>query len=213
MEFAEKMEAGKTAVVVIDMQRDYFCRGGIVDRMGDDCEALQSIVQPLADFLEHVRPIVRMVIFTRQTANPVLRSAVAIEHYTRAGMARPFDPAMEDFFGVAPCDTDVVLPKSKYSAFVGTPLDLMLRANGVRTLVLTGVATNVCVESTARDGFMRDYHIVVASDLTAGASDAAKQASLRNLGTYFGEVIDSTLIRSVWDDRMPRSDVPGESCA
>jgi len=64
----------------------------------------------------------------------------------------------------------------------------------MRTLILTGVATNVCVESTARDGFMMDYHIVVPSGLTSGVSDEAKKMSLYNIGTFFGEVVESDRI-------------------
>jgi ureidoacrylate peracid hydrolase len=60
------------------------------------------------------------------------------------------------------------------------------------------VATNVCVESTARDGFMMDYHIVILSDLTAGVSEEAKQMSLYNINTFFGEVVESERILEIW---------------
>ena len=92
----------------------------------------------------------------------------------------------------------MVLPKNRYSAFVGTPLDTMLRANGITTLILTGVATNVCVESTARQAYTLDYYVVVPRDLTGGVNETAKEMSLQNIDRYFGEVVDSADVLSAW---------------
>ena len=131
---------------------------------------------------------------------PYLRSPVLVEHYTRARMVRPFDPRNEEFYQITPEAEDIILAKHRYSAFIGTPLDGILRANEVKTLILTGVATNVCVESTARDGFMMDYHIVLPSDLTAGVNDHAKEMSLFNIGTFFGEVVLSERIVKAWEE-------------
>jgi ureidoacrylate peracid hydrolase len=127
-----------------------------------------------------------------------MRSPAVVEHYRRAGMERPFEPAREDFFGVLPAVGDVVLKKPKYSAFVSTALDGILRANRIETLIVTGVATNVCVESTARHAFMLDYHVVVPRDLTAGVSEEFKEWSLRNISLFFGEVVDSEDLVRAW---------------
>jgi ureidoacrylate peracid hydrolase len=66
-------------------------------------------------------------------------------------------------------------------------------------LIITGVATNVCIESTARDGFMRDYFIVVPSDLTEGTCAEAKKWSLSTIDTYFGQVVDSESLLRCWN--------------
>jgi len=105
---------------------------------------------------------------------------------------------MEDFYGVVPVDGDVVIEKPKYSAFVSTALDGVLRSNGIQTVILTGVATNVCVESTARQAFMLDYQVVVPRDLTAGVSAEFSAWSLRNIETFFGEVVESSHILEAW---------------
>ena len=73
-----------------------------------------------------------------------------------------------------------------------------MRSKGIRTLIITGIATNVCVESTARDGFMREYHVVIPSDLTEGTSAEAKKWSLKNLDMFFGEVVSSVEILESW---------------
>ena len=198
MNFSEKIFPSHTALVVIDLQRDYFCSGGIIDLMGYDYRGNEVIIPPLRHFIERSRRFLKKIIFTKQTMYPYLRSPVVVEHYTRAGMIRPHDPRNEEFYEITPESSDIILPKHRYSAFIGTPLDAILRANEVKTLILTGVATNVCVESTARDGFMLDYHIVLPSDLTAGVNDQAKQTSLLNIATFFGEVVESDRILSAW---------------
>jgi ureidoacrylate peracid hydrolase len=84
---------------------------------------------------------------------------------------------------------DIVIAKPRYSAFFNTGLDSALRARGIRTLVFTGIATNVCVESTMRDGFFLEYFGVVLHDATHHAGpDFIQQASLYNIENFFGWV-------------------------
>lgn len=202
MDFHEKIAPSHTAMIVVDVQCDYFCKGGIIDLMGFDCKANEVILPRLKEFISKSRKYLKKIIFTKQTMYPYLRSPVLIEHYTRAKMIRPFNPRMEDFYQISPEAEDIILPKFRYSAFIGTPLDAILRANGIKTLIITGVATNVCVESTARDGFMMDYHIVLPSDLTAGVSEQAKQMAIYNINTFFGEVVESEYILRTWEEHF-----------
>ena len=74
-----------------------------------------------------------------------------------------------------------------------------MRAHRIETLVVMGLATNVCVESTIRDGFMRGYAIVVPADMTEGTSPEAKEWSLKTINTFFGEIIDSKDLLKCWD--------------
>ena len=203
MDLHEKINPAHTALVVVDIQCDYFCKGGIIDLMGYDCEASNVIISPLKRFIEISRKYLKRIIFTRQTLYPYLRSPAVIEHYTRVKMIRPFDPSNEEFYQITPEPEDIVVRKHRYSAFIGTHFDNILRANEIKTLILSGVATNVCVESTARDGFMMDYHIVVPSNLTAGVNDRVKEISLYNINTFFGEVVESELILQTWDEYYP----------
>jgi ureidoacrylate peracid hydrolase len=199
MTFAEKVAPSHTALMVIDMQRDYFEEGGIIHRLGFDHREVHKIIDPLAGFVSQARPVVGLTIFTQQTRPAHMQSQAVLEHYARVGMARPVDAAMEDFFGVIPVEGDVIIKKPKYSAFTSTALDGILRANRIQTLIMTGVATNVCVESTARQAFMLDYHVVVPRDLTAGVSEEFSAWSLRNIGAFFGEVVESSLILQAWE--------------
>ena len=120
------------------------------------------------------------------------------EHYERVGLARKYDPSFSEFYGVIPLEGEIVVPKYRYSGFFSTHLDSYFRAENIRTLVLTGLATNVCVETTARDGFMLDYSIVIPRDMTEGTSVEAKKWSLFNIDTFFGEVVDSIDLLNCW---------------
>ena len=84
---------------------------------------------------------------------------------------------------------DIVIPKPRYSGFFNTPFDSVLRSRGIRNLVFTGIATNVCVESTLRDGFFLEYFGVVLADATHQAGpEFIQQAALYNIETFFGWV-------------------------
>ena len=80
---------------------------------------------------------------------------------------------------------DIVLPKKRYSAFFETELDLILRSKGIQNLIISGVMTNLCCETTARDAFMRDYRVFFLIDGTATGKEEHHLATLKNLGYGF----------------------------
>ncbi len=80
---------------------------------------------------------------------------------------------------------DTVLPKKRYSAFFETDLDATLRSRGIQDLIISGVMTNLCCETTARDAFMRDYRVFFLIDGTSTGKDDHHLATLKNLGYGF----------------------------
>jgi len=104
---------------------------------------------------------------------------------------------------------DPVVVKHRYNAFLNTDLDTILRANGIRTIVFTGVSTNCCVESTAREAFMRDYYVVVVDDATASYSRELHQAALKTLDALFGEITSIAALTEIWNrtNNAPPDDV------
>jgi len=99
---------------------------------------------------------------------------------------------------------DLVVNKTRYSGFYGTPLDSMLRTRGIRTLFFAGIATNVCVESTLRDAFFLDYWPVLLRDATMQAGPAMLQeATVNNVEAYFGWTLTaSEYIRTLHQHRL-----------
>lgn len=107
-----------------------------------------------------------------------------------------------DFYGnVRPEAGDPIVTKHRYSAFHNTDLDTILRSNGVRTIIITGVVSNVCVETTAREGFVRDYYVVLPCDGAAAYSIADHEATLSNVDRFFGEVSSIEDLSAIWRGR------------
>ncbi len=92
---------------------------------------------------------------------------------------------------------DPIVTKHRYSAFYNTDLDTILRANGIRTVVLTGVV----VETSAREAFVRDYYVVVASDGTAAYVEADYHMTLKNIDRFFGETASIDELTALWPPR------------
>ena len=104
-------------------------------------------------------------------------------------------PGAELYEPVKPAESDIVVKKFRYSGFYGTQLENLLRALRRDTIAIAGVATNVCCDSTARDGAMRDFKVLFLSDCNASFSQQEQEATLNNFDKHFGVVMDSrTLI-------------------
>ncbi|MBF8186220.1 cysteine hydrolase [Nonomuraea sp. K274] len=103
-----------------------------------------------------------------------------------------------EFYQVKPEPGEAVVNKHRYSAFAGTDLDMILRVAGIESILLTGVATNVCVESTLRDGLFLDYHVTLVEDCSAAYSQAAHDGTAEKVATCFGQVITSDEVKAGW---------------
>jgi len=193
-----KLNPETTALIIIDMQKDFCCEGGSFHRRGFDIRPAQRLAKRLNSFLKEARKVLKHIIHLKMMKIPELASPVVDELYGRINIDRSLDPAFAEPYEVIPQPGDVIIPKYKYSGFVSTYLDQFLRSKNIDTLIITGVATNVCVESTARDGFMREYFIVIPSDLTEGTSTEVKKWSLLSLDMFFGEVVSSNEILECW---------------
>ncbi|MGH8546821.1 MAG: cysteine hydrolase family protein, partial [Gammaproteobacteria bacterium] len=100
-------------------------------------------------------------------------------------------PGAELYEPVKPSAGDILVKKFRYSGFYGTQLENLLRALGRDTIAITGVATNVCCDSTARDGAMRDFKVLFLSDCNASFTQEEQEATLGNFDKHFGVVMDS----------------------
>jgi ureidoacrylate peracid hydrolase len=91
-----------------------------------------------------------------------------------------------------------VVVKHRFNAFIDTELALILRSRRIRTLVVAGVLTNVCVESTVREAFFRDYYAVVPEECVATYDKAQHDAALANIDTFFGHVTSVRELEAAW---------------
>lgn len=210
-----KVTAPNAALLVIDMQNDFCAEGGMGNREGFDISAVQAMAARLPGFLDKARAASVPVIFVRNLysteanrylSDSWLEQAARMRKgsYTLTPVCGEDDWGGEFYGNIRPQQDDHIVTKHRFNAFQDTDLDLILRTRGIRSLIFTGCLTNVCVETTARDAFMRDYYVVVTSNGTAAYADADHDMTLSNISRFFGEVAQLGDIERVWAQKHPQ---------
>lgn len=204
---AVTLKPEQSALIVIDMQNAYASPGGYLDLAGFDVSATRPVIENIKTAVSAAREAGMTIIWFQNGWDDryVEAGGPGSPNYYKSNALKTMRKRPElqgtllakggwDYelvAGLTPQPDDIVLPKSRYSGFFNTPLDSILRSRGIRHLVFTGIATNVCVESTLRDGFFLEYFGVVLEDATHQAGPAfAQQAALFNIETFFGWVSD-----------------------
>jgi len=170
-----------TALVIIDLQR------GIVARQTGP-HAAADVVARAAKLADAFRAAGATVVLVNvaYAANRADLLQPPVDSPNPPHTPRPDWAQLVDELGAR--EDDLRITKHQWGAFYGTELDLQLRRRGVRTIVLCGIATNFGVESTARDGWERNYAIVFAEDAMAGVSDGAHQFAVTTIFPRIGRV-------------------------
>ena len=204
----EKLNPRHTAVLVVDVQNDFCHPDGFFALAGvtgfSDISMVPAMKRNLYSLIDSARRSGVMLVFIRAIYDPIYVSAPFAERlreigsYGKACLDGTWGADYyEDIRPVgAPCEIEVV--KHRFSAFQGTDLDLILRSNEVKTLVMTGVVTSGCVDSTAREGFFRDYYIILAGDCVADWDADNHQAALRKFQRTFGYIVPASEIVKIW---------------
>lgn len=193
------------AVIVIDMQADYCTPDGALARLGKDTSGAQRMAPRLNDLLTAARSVRMPVIFVRTTHGPSDDSPAWLNRYGRnrgeeppGVICREDDPVGCAWFGVAPEAGELVVTKHRYSAFAGTSLAMKLRTMGIDSLLFTGVATEICVESSLRDGLFEDFYVSLIEDCAASFSEESHRASADVVGANFGSVVKAEELKTMW---------------
>lgn len=195
----------RTAVIVVDMQNAYASKGGYLDLAGFDIGGAAAVVDKIKDVLDVARAAGMTVVYFQNGWDPdyveaggegspnwwksnALKTMRARPELQGQLLARGgWDYELVD--ALAPQPGDIRLHKTRYSGFFNSQLDSVLRARDIKHLVFVGIATNVCVESTLRDGFFLEYFGTVLADATHQAGpEFVQQAALYNIETFFGWV-------------------------
>lgn len=196
----DTLDPVRTAVLVVDVQNDYCHQDGACARRGNDVGAAQAMIPHLQGLLSGARAH-RVPVVLVQTAHEKATDSAALTARSggRSGVVCRAGTWGSQFFEVAPLPGETVVAKHRYSAFVNTRLDSVLRSARIETLVMAGVTTNVCVESTARHGYMLDYHIALVADCCAAFSPAEHDMALKNIDGYFGSVMNADRLLETWE--------------
>jgi nicotinamidase-related amidase len=187
----------KTALLVVDMQKFFldpesptFTCGGLA--------ILPRVKKLLGVFRDKGLP----VIYTQHVHHPDHLDS-GIMGWWWEGMCIEGSPESEIHPDIAPCPPEKVIPKHRYSAFYNTDLETVLRVLKIEDVVIAGVMTNMCCESTARDAYYRDYRVFFPADGTGSINEEMHLASLFSLAFGFAHV---TTVQSLIDDLCEGSD-------
>ena len=174
------MTTNNVALILVDMQNIW-----VHPRGARYLPSSEDIVPKLQQLLRYCDASKVPVIYLHTTKRPILPMSVSSPTSSRKPMTPTMNgatskavPGAEIYEPVKPTADDIVVKKFRYSGFYGTQLENLLRAMGRDTVAITGVATNVCCDSTARDGAMRDFKVLFLSDCNASFSQAEQEATL-----------------------------------
>jgi nicotinamidase-related amidase len=215
-DLAELVDPAHTALLLVDMQHDFIERDGLFGSMGIDLSMYEQSRPRLAALLASARESGALVIHIQNTALPDrmsdspaqirfnLRMHEGPRHdgpplrYTVPGSAG--HEFVEEF---SPLPGELVVRKYRSSAFWGTNLEMLLRSNGIQTVIVGGCTTEGCVESTARDAMFNDHYVVIASDGVGSDDRAQHDASMLLMRNRF-DLATADEIGAVWQAAAPR---------
>lgn len=200
------IDLDKSALLIIDMQRDFLEPGGFGAALGNDVSRLQAAVAPCKSVLTAVRQLGMLIIHTREGHRPDMTDAPPhkVERgdpATRIGAVGPMgrilirgEPGHDIIPELCPREGEPVIDKPGKGAFYQTDLELMLKNRGIDTLFVCGVTTEVCVNTTIREANDRGFRCIVLSDCCASYFPEFHEAGLAMIkaqGGIFGSIAGS----------------------
>lgn len=184
-DLADILDPAKTALVVVDIQKDFAAPDGLLGRVGVDLTDAEAVI----DRIEEITPLARAagmtLAYMRVVTTPESDSDALKAFHTRKGdpggqaICRT-DDGGADYYRVAPAPGDIEIQKLLYDSFHGTDLEQQLRSRGIDTLVITGLSTDCCVDQTARAAFHRNFNVFLVSD-ACGAYEPGLHLSSLNV--------------------------------
>lgn len=203
-----EIDPERTAVIVVDMQNAFVSKGGMFDLYGMDIEGAQRIIEPCKNVIEAARQVGCKIVYLRHGYHPDLSNAGGENspnwHKELALILMRQRPELKgkllirgtwdaDIIGdLKPKEGDILVWKQRYSGFVGTELDIVLKTHSIKHVVLMGVAANGCVDSTLRMAFFAEYFPTLISDATNYLGPSfTHDATMYIVKLLFGWVTDS----------------------
>ena len=211
-ELHELVEPGSTALLVIDMQNDCCAVGGSFDKVGTDLSMYREIIPRIVEFTELCRrvgvPVINVGIYSLPDGKSDSPAWIRLRLRSNKNYKREkegiFQFTVEGTWGaefvpeLQPQPGDFVVRKFRSSAFRNTDLDLLLRSNGIKSVLVSGCTTEGCVESTVRDLCFYDYFGIVLSDCVGSDVRELHEASMKVMSAYRADVFTSTEVAKAW---------------
>ena len=197
---AERVHPEHGILVVVDMQNDFCHAEGAACKRGRDMAFVQNMIPRLIRLVEKARQHSFPICFVKTSGNQWTNSPVWTEFKNPELLACAEGSWGAEFHpGLQPLPGEMVVTKHRYSAFVGTDLDMLLRARGVKSLLVTGVGTGMCVFHTLTVGFMLDYYITLVEDCCATTyGPTAHNEAVALVKKHYGRIASSADIIDLW---------------
>ncbi|MEM3191301.1 MAG: isochorismatase family cysteine hydrolase [Candidatus Parvarchaeota archaeon] len=180
------------------MQRDFVSDDGFLRSRSHNMKPVQHIVNKINRLIDFCWSIGIMIIFTQTIHYTYTNSAIwegrSAEKIRTPGICKPGTSGVDIIDELSPLDGESIVVKHRYDAFFGTDLDLILRSNNIFNLLVAGTQTNVCVDSTARHGFILDYYTTLIEDCISTPDTEFHEPTIRNFEANFGYVLLSSKI-------------------
>ncbi len=192
-----------TALVVVDMQNGFCSEKGSVNQIGLPASCLQPAIEPCVKLVAAARAAKIPVIFTRYVYRPDYTDGGVMVHELIPDLAKgkclrkgTWDAEVID--ELTPHETDYVIDKNRPSSFYATGLEPVLKGLAIEDLVVCGVTTNCCVETTVRDASQRDFHTFVVADAVAEYEQDRNDIALKSMGMLFAKVVNTSDVAKAW---------------
>ncbi len=193
------LDIRKTALVVVDMQNAFCHKEGTLGISGVDTDHLSSIVAPLRQLVEKCQAVDMPVVWTLQEHFPIdyRRGRKRLPPHTSrrkrvSALAGTWDAEIIDELKAHANNPTFIIRKHRYGAFHETRLHMVLEMLGVDAILMSGVTTNACVETTIREAYLRDYDVIGVTDCIAGVNPNWEAAALEVWHQYFAETCHSS---------------------
>ncbi len=202
----QRVDAGSTALVLVDMSNDFVHPEGKTARVGGrDVRAASTAVPAMRRLLDAARAAGVLVVHVQHTTllNGASDSGPWLDARHRATFSVP-DICVDGSWGqqtiaeLEPAAADLIVKKYRYGGFTGTNLELALRSSGRRTVICCGVSTNVCVEETAREAFGKEFYVVIPEDACASWDMRLHDATLESARHRYAYVTTTDEILAAW---------------
>ncbi len=199
------MELGRehTALMVVDMQNGFCHDDGSVNKVGLPAARLQPAIEPCVQLIAAARLVGIPIIYTRYVYRPDYTDGGVMVHELIPDLknghclaAGTWDVEVLD--ELAPVNADYIIDKNRPSAFFATGLEPVLKGLAISDLVVCGVTTNCCVETTVRDASQRDYRTFVVQDAVAEYEDDRHVVALKSMGMLFAKLVNVDDVLSAW---------------
>jgi len=208
-----EIDLQRMAIMVIDMQNTFVCKGGLFDHIGFDVTAFHDTVKTIDGINSAAREKGIKVIYIVHRNSPDLRETggpdSAYWHKLKGPLAVD-DVRVADNFVIrgtwgaeiidelTPREGDIIVEKPKFSAFYGTDLDTVLKTFNIKYIAFVGTSTNICVEASLRDALNLGYFCILVSDATVANPPAMQEATMTNVKLVYGWVATSeNLIKAI----------------